>query len=131
MNQSPYTGAQNVRPNKLHMRVEERALFQTGLQRNTLITHLPGYCFCEYCAVLSLIFSPFLCYSNDGAQFGGSIYQKVSPVLETAVNLAWTAGSNSTNFGIAAKYQLDKSASISVSTEHELLFVSVSQTHVA
>uniref|UniRef100_A0A8C7RSM3 Non-selective voltage-gated ion channel VDAC2 n=1 Tax=Oncorhynchus mykiss TaxID=8022 RepID=A0A8C7RSM3_ONCMY len=51
---------------------------------------------------------------NDGVQFGGSIYQKVSPALETAVNLAWTAGSNSTSFGIAAKYQLDKSASISV-----------------
>ncbi|CAB1343828.1 unnamed protein product [Coregonus sp. 'balchen'] len=50
---------------------------------------------------------------NDGVQFGGSIYQKVSPALETAVNLAWTAGSNSTSFGIAAKYQLDKSASIS------------------
>uniref|UniRef100_A0AAZ3RE85 Non-selective voltage-gated ion channel VDAC2 n=1 Tax=Oncorhynchus tshawytscha TaxID=74940 RepID=A0AAZ3RE85_ONCTS len=58
---------------------------------------------------------------NDGAQFGGSIYQKVSPVLETAVNLAWTAGSNSTNFGIAAKYQLDKSASISAKVNNNSL----------
>ena len=57
--------------------------------------------------------------SNDGAEFGGSIYQKVSNKLETAVNLAWTAGSNSTRFGIAAKYQLDKDASISVSTMAE------------
>ena len=56
-------------------------------------------------------------YSNDGAEFGGSIYQKVSDKLETAVNLAWTAGSNSTRFGIAAKYQLDKDASISVSSK--------------
>jgi len=39
----------------------------------------------------------------------------VSDKLETAVNLAWTAGSNSTRFGIAAKYQLDKDASVSVS----------------
>lgn len=31
------------------------------------------------------------------------------------MNLAWTAGSNGTRFGIAAKYQLDSSASISVS----------------
>lgn len=54
--------------------------------------------------------------SNDGAEFGGSIYQKVSDKLETAVNLAWTAGSNSTRFGIAAKYQLDKDASVSVSS---------------
>lgn len=53
--------------------------------------------------------------SNDGSEFGGSIYQKVSDKLETAVNLAWTAGSNSTRFGIAAKYQLDKDATISVS----------------
>uniref|UniRef100_A0A4W5QFH9 Non-selective voltage-gated ion channel VDAC2 n=1 Tax=Hucho hucho TaxID=62062 RepID=A0A4W5QFH9_9TELE len=58
---------------------------------------------------------------NDGAQFGGSIYQKVSPVLETAVNLAWTAGSNSTNFGIAAKYQLDKSATISAKVNNNSL----------
>lgn len=55
--------------------------------------------------------------SNDGSEFGGSIYQKVSDKLETAVNLAWTAGSNSTRFGIAAKYLLDKDASISVSKQ--------------
>lgn len=54
-------------------------------------------------------------FSNDGSEFGGSIYQKVSDNLETAVNLAWTAGSNSTRFGIAAKYKLDSTASISVS----------------
>lgn len=52
---------------------------------------------------------------NDGSEFGGSIYQKVSDNLETAVNLAWTAGSNGTRFGVATKYQLDSSASISVS----------------
>lgn len=56
-----------------------------------------------------------LCGRNDGTEFGGSIYQKVSPDLETAVNLAWTAGNNSTRFGIAAKYMLDSSSSISVS----------------
>lgn len=39
----------------------------------------------------------------------------MSDNLETAVNLAWTAGSNSTRFGIAAKYKLDSTASISVS----------------
>lgn len=54
-------------------------------------------------------------YRNNGSEFGGSIYQKCSDKLETAVNLSWTAGNNSTNFGIAAKFQLDKDASISVS----------------
>lgn len=34
--------------------------------------------------------------------------------LETAVNLAWTAGNSNTRFGIAAKYQIDKDASFSV-----------------
>ncbi|XP_073775416.1 voltage-dependent anion-selective channel protein 2 isoform X1 [Danio rerio] len=58
---------------------------------------------------------------NDGSEFGGSIYQKVSDKLETAVNLAWTAGSNSTRFGIAAKYQLDKDASISAKVNNTSL----------
>lgn len=57
-----------------------------------------------------------LCFSNDGTEFAGSIYQKVNSNLETAVNLAWTAGSNNTRFGIGAKYQLDKDTSLNVST---------------
>lgn len=52
---------------------------------------------------------------NDGTEFGGSIYQKVNDQLETAVNLAWTAGNSNTRFGIAAKYQIDPDASFSVS----------------
>lgn len=59
--------------------------------------------------------SAFLCFRNDGTEFGGSVYQKVNNQLETAVTLAWTAGSNNTRFGIAAKYQLDSDASLSVS----------------
>ncbi|NXK89988.1 VDAC3 protein, partial [Formicarius rufipectus] len=49
---------------------------------------------------------------NDGTEFGGSIYQKVNNKIETSVNLAWTAGSNNTRFGIAGKYQLDENTSI-------------------
>lgn len=69
------------------------------------------------------VFSPqflnclVLYFSNDGTEFGGSIYQKVNSNLETAVNLAWTAGSNNTRFGLGAKYQLDKDASLSVRTD--------------
>ncbi|NWX01895.1 VDAC2 protein, partial [Caloenas nicobarica] len=58
---------------------------------------------------------------NDGSEFGGSIYQKVSDSLETAVNLAWTAGSNSTRFGIAAKYKLDSTSSISAKVNNSSL----------
>ncbi|KAI4898746.1 hypothetical protein NFI96_014141, partial [Prochilodus magdalenae] len=58
---------------------------------------------------------------NDGTEFGGSIYQKVNDQLETAVNLAWTAGSNNTRFGIATKYQLDKDVSISAKVNNASL----------
>lgn len=62
--------------------------------------------------------SPLLCHSsNDGTEFGASVYQKVNSNLETAVTLAWTAGSNNTRFGVGAKYQLDKNSFLSVSTD--------------
>ncbi|KAA0724867.1 Voltage-dependent anion-selective channel protein 2 [Triplophysa tibetana] len=58
---------------------------------------------------------------NDGTEFGGSIYQKVNNRLETAVHLAWTAGNNSTSFGIAGKYMLDPSSSISAKVNNSSL----------
>ncbi|XP_066519920.1 voltage-dependent anion-selective channel protein 2-like [Hoplias malabaricus] len=58
---------------------------------------------------------------NDGSEFGGSVYQKVNDHLETAVNLSWTSGTNSTNFSIGAKYQLDPSASISAKVNNSSL----------
>uniref|UniRef100_A0A8C6P2L9 Non-selective voltage-gated ion channel VDAC3 n=1 Tax=Nothobranchius furzeri TaxID=105023 RepID=A0A8C6P2L9_NOTFU len=58
---------------------------------------------------------------NDGTEFGGSIYQKVNDELETAVTLAWTAGSNNTRFGIAAKYKLDKESSLSAKVNNASL----------
>uniref|UniRef100_A0A8C2FD68 Non-selective voltage-gated ion channel VDAC3 n=1 Tax=Cyprinus carpio TaxID=7962 RepID=A0A8C2FD68_CYPCA len=58
---------------------------------------------------------------NDGTEFGGSIYQRVNGQLETAVNLSWTAGSNNTRFGIAAKYQLDKDSSVSAKVNNASL----------
>lgn len=62
--------------------------------------------------------SLLLCHSsNDGTEFSGSVYQKVNSNLETAVTLAWTAGSNNTRFGVGAKYQLDKNSSLSASAD--------------
>lgn len=49
---------------------------------------------------------------NDGQVFGGSVYQKVNPQLETGINLGWTSTKNETSFGIGCKYELDKSSSI-------------------
>ncbi|KAL8603883.1 Voltage-dependent anion-selective channel protein 2 [Nucella lapillus] len=50
---------------------------------------------------------------NDGQEFAGSIHQRVSPDLETAVNLSWTSGTNATVFALGAKYTLDKNATLS------------------
>jgi len=49
---------------------------------------------------------------NDGTEFGGSYHQKVNDELETAVQLSWTAGSNATRFGLAAKYTPDRDTTI-------------------
>ena len=54
----------------------------------------------------------FFFYSNDGQEFGGSLFQKVNPNLETGVQLAWTAGSNATRFGWGCKYHLDAGSSV-------------------
>ncbi|KAL1784023.1 voltage-dependent anion-selective channel protein 1 [Sigmodon hispidus] len=58
---------------------------------------------------------------NDGTEFGGSIYQKVNKKLETAINLAWTAGNSNTCFGIAAKYQVDPDACFSAKVNNSSL----------
>lgn len=65
---------------------------------------------------------------NDGAEFGGSIYQKVNDKVETAVSLAWTAGSNNTRFGIATKYQIDQDAYVSAKVNNSTL-IGLGYTH--
>jgi len=50
---------------------------------------------------------------NDGNEFTGSLYQKVNDDLSIAVQLAWTAGQNNTNFAVASKYNLSGESSIS------------------
>ncbi|NWI97236.1 VDAC3 protein, partial [Pitta sordida] len=65
---------------------------------------------------------------NDGTEFGGSIYQKVNSKTETSVNLAWTAGSNNTRFGIAAKYQLDAKTSL-VAKVNNASLIGLGYTH--
>ncbi|XP_071453386.1 non-selective voltage-gated ion channel VDAC2-like [Hetaerina americana] len=49
---------------------------------------------------------------NEGQQYCGSLYQKVNPELETGIQLAWNAGSNSTRFEIGCKYSLANNASV-------------------
>ena len=58
---------------------------------------------------------------NDGTEFGGSIYQKVNEKIEMSINLTWTASSNNTCFGIAAKYKLDCRTSLCVKVNNASL----------
>merc|ERR1712110_1351514 len=48
----------------------------------------------------------------NGTDFGGSVYQKVSPALETGVSLGWSSASAATTFGIGAKYVLPDGAAL-------------------
>ena len=63
----------------------------------------------------------FILHTNvdDGQEFGGSIYQKVSNRLETGIQLSWSASSNDTKFGIGAKYDLDPDAAIRAKVNNE------------
>merc|ERR1711915_13887 len=44
--------------------------------------------------------------------FSGSVYQKVSPRLETGVSLGWSSSNPATSFGIGGKYLLEDGAFI-------------------
>jgi len=47
---------------------------------------------------------------TNGTDFGGSVFQKVSPSLETGVALSWSSLNPATSFGIGVKYVLDDGA---------------------
>ncbi|CAH2044006.1 unnamed protein product, partial [Iphiclides podalirius] len=49
---------------------------------------------------------------DNGKDFGGSIYQKVSDKIDCGVSMKWTAGSADTLFGVGAKFALDQDASL-------------------
>lgn len=54
----------------------------------------------------------FIINSDNGKDFGGSIYQKVSDQLDCGVSMKWTSGSSDTLFGVGAKFALDQDASL-------------------
>ena len=43
---------------------------------------------------------------TNGTEFGGSVYKRLSPALETGLTLGWSTAGAATNFGIGAKYVL-------------------------
>lgn len=50
----------------------------------------------------------FHSYVQNAAEFGGSVCHKVNKELELAANMSWISGEQTTRFGVAAKYDLDR-----------------------
>lgn len=80
-----------------------QASFDTGKNKLTRTNFAVGYATKDFTLHTNV---------NDGQEFGGSVYQKVSPNLETGVQLAWTAGNNATRFGLGCIYSLDENTSL-------------------
>jgi len=51
-------------------------------------------------------------YCNDGAHYGGSLYQKINKDLESAVDISYSPASNSSVFGLGCKYNSDRNSSV-------------------
>lgn len=58
---------------------------------------------------------------SNGSDILASIYQKLSNDLETAVNLSWSSSTHDTKFGVAAKYNLDKSTFFKIRVDNRSL----------
>lgn len=46
-------------------------------------------------------------YTNDGKEFGASLYHRVHKNLELGTQLGWTQGENNVRYGLASKYRLN------------------------
>jgi len=47
-------------------------------------------------------------FINDGTEFGGSFYHRVSDKMEIGANLGWTSNEQTTRYGLAMKLQANK-----------------------
>ncbi|XP_066992475.1 voltage-dependent anion-selective channel [Anabrus simplex] len=56
----------------------------------------------------------FILHTNvdNGQEFGGSIFHKVSSWLQTAIQIAWSSDGNETRFGIGCKYDIDRDSAV-------------------
>jgi len=57
---------------------------------------------------------------DNGREFSGSIYHKVKPGLEGAINLAWNSSNNVTQFALGSKYDLDREACLRAKVNSQL-----------
>lgn len=57
---------------------------------------------------------------ESGREFSASVYHKVRPGLEGAINMSWSSGHTLTQFGIGTKYNLDDDACIRAKVNTQL-----------
>uniref|UniRef100_A0A914UNQ8 Voltage-dependent anion-selective channel protein 3 n=1 Tax=Plectus sambesii TaxID=2011161 RepID=A0A914UNQ8_9BILA len=72
----------------------------------------------------------YVCFINDGTEFGGSLFHRVNNQVEVGAQLGWTSGDHNARFGLATKYQpmrdwvlrakLNNSSQFAVATTHQL-----------
>lgn len=74
-------------------------------------------CLCRKYLICQIFYDIF---RDNGQEFTSSIYHKIKPGLEGAINLAWNSSNNLTHFGIGAKYNLDSDASIRAKVNSQL-----------
>jgi len=67
-------------------------------------------------------------FTNDGREFGASLYHKIHKNLELGAQVGWTAGEQQTRYGIASKYRIHNDLIIRAKIDNKSL-VAVSATH--
>lgn len=58
---------------------------------------------------------------KNGSDFMASVYQQMSTGLEMAVNLSWASTTHDAKFGVAAKYNFDKSSFMKIKADNSSL----------
>merc|ERR1711994_860339 len=53
---------------------------------------------------------------TNGSDFGGSVFQKLSPNLETGVTLGWSSANTNTKFGLGYQQKLRDGVTVTLST---------------
>ncbi|XP_011505898.1 PREDICTED: voltage-dependent anion-selective channel-like isoform X2 [Ceratosolen solmsi marchali] len=57
---------------------------------------------------------------ENGREFGGSIFHKIKPGLDGAINLAWNSSNNVTQFGLGSSYKLDEDVCVRAKINSQL-----------
>lgn len=57
-----------------------------------------------------IILATFCNTTEEGQEYGGTLYKKFEPLMDVGVSAAWSSGGEKTRLGIAARYYLENGA---------------------